>query len=92
MYCLCVGYKYHGAFAIFVADTFSRLLMLHLSNIKARKEPNYIVLVYKQCQETLTLGSLSEIPREVKGKAFVYKRASLLEVCQHIREHMEAIQ
>ncbi len=43
----------------------------------------------------LTLGYLSEIPREVKGKAFVYKQShmplSLIEVFQQIRERMEAI-
>ncbi len=45
-------------------------------------------------EETLTLGDLTEILREVIVQAFVYKTkpcASLREVLQQIRERMEAI-
>ncbi len=53
-----------------------------------------LILFLLKIKDTLTLGDLSEIPREVIVQAFVYKTkpcASLREVLQQIRERMEAI-
>ena len=52
------------------------------TGIICRSMGNKVLSLYpkrwKRLQETLTLGSLSEIPREFKCKAFVYKQSHML--------------